>query len=482
MFSLENMPTTASTLFSAYASFAASMMLFRSVASEIIPAPIRSYLEAFLHRLFTPYTPSQATIVVEEQCGISTNEVYEAAELYLRTKISPMADRFKVGKTQKQKTLHIGVEKGEAIPDQFQEIHLKWQLVSNEPKDGLREKKSYELCFDKKFRDRVVNEYLPFVFSKANEIKNNDKPLKLYTRDIDSNDDDDDGGYNGDWGSITLDHPSTFKTLAMDPKMKANLMEDLDRFVRRREFYKKVGKAWKRGYLLFGPPGTGKSSLIAAMANYLKFNVYDLELSSIYSNSELRRILVSTNNRSIIVIEDIDCSVQMHNRDQTEDQEDSRSNSKLTLSGLLNFIDGLWSSCGDERIIIFTTNHRDRLDPALLRPGRMDMHIHMSYCTMEGFMILARNYLDIGDHDHVLFKEIKSLMETSEVTPAELAEELMKSEDSDVALAGVVEFLKRKKSPSAAAGKSEQSKPVTAQKEEMNKAKVKKLKGRKRKY
>ncbi|KAI3849094.1 hypothetical protein MKW98_029019, partial [Papaver atlanticum] len=54
----------------------------------------------------------------------------------------------------------------------------------------------------------------------------------------------------------------------------------------------------------------------------------------------------------------------------------------MTISGLLNLIDGLWSSCGDERIIIFTTNHKEK--PSLLRPGRMDMHIHMSYCTPKG--------------------------------------------------------------------------------------------------
>jgi chaperone BCS1 len=75
-----------------------------------------------------------------------------------------------------------------------------------------------------------------------------------------------------------------------------------------------VGKAWKRGYLLYGPPGTGKSSLIAAMANYLKFDIYDLELTNLRSNSELRRLLVSAANRSILVIEDIDCSVELKDR------------------------------------------------------------------------------------------------------------------------------------------------------------------------
>ena len=119
---------------------------------------------------------------------------------------------------------------------------------------------------------------------------------------------------------------------------------------------------------------------------------------------------------------------------------------QLTLSGLLNFIDGLWSSCGDERIIVFTTNHKDRLDPALMRPGRMDMHINMSYCTAGGFNILASNYLGIHrSNRHRLCGEIEGLIESSEVTPAEVAEELMKIDDVDLALEGLVSLLKRKK-------------------------------------
>jgi chaperone BCS1 len=113
------------------------------------------------------------------------------------------------------------------------------------------------------------------------------------------------------------------------------------------------------------------------------------------------------------------------------------------LSGLLNFIDGLWSSCGDERIIVFTTNHRDRLDPALLRPGRMDVHIHLSYCTPCGFKMLASNYLEITEHP--LFSDVEQLMETAKVTPAEVGEQLLKNEEPDIALRGLIEFLERKK-------------------------------------
>lgn len=92
---------------------------------------------------------------------------------------------------------------------------------------------------------------------------------------------------------------------------------------------------------------------------------------------------------------------------------------------------------------MFTTNHKETLDPALLRPGRMDMHIHMSYCTPQGFRVLASNYLEIEKHK--LFEEIDALIESTEITPASLAEELMKSEDPDIALGEVVKFLKKKK-------------------------------------
>lgn len=101
----------------------------------------------------------------------------------------------------------------------------------------------------------------------------------------------------------------------MEPALKKAIVEDLERFVKRKEYYKRVGKAWKRGYLLYGPPGTGKSSLVAAMAEFLKFDVYDLELTGVSSNSGLRTLLAAMENQSILVVEDIDCSMELQRRE-----------------------------------------------------------------------------------------------------------------------------------------------------------------------
>ncbi|XP_024184089.1 AAA-ATPase At2g18193 isoform X1 [Rosa chinensis] len=435
---LREMPTTASSLFSAYASFTALIMLVKSMADQLmslIPPPLRSYLSSILHHFYAPRS-ADLTLIVDEKCGHMINQVYEAVEVYLKTKISPLNERLRVSRTPGQKTLSITIDRNEEIIDYFDNITLKWRYVCTEAKKGGggpggdKEKRKFELTFNKKHKVEVIDSYLHNVLDRADALRQEEKVLKLASQNSGS--------------SIDLQHPSTFDTLAMDPKLKRMIIEDLDRFLRRKEFYKKVGKAWKRGYLLYGPPGTGKSSLIAAMANYLKFDVHDLDLSRIFNNSELRRILLSSSNRSILVIEDIDCSVQIENRKEEKSRQSNTN--QFTLSGLLNFIDGLWSSSGDGRIIVFTTNHKDKLDPALLRPGRMDVHIHMSYCTASGFRILASNYLGIQDSNpHNLCGEIEGLIESTEVTPAEVAEELLTSDDADVVLEGLVDFLKRKK-------------------------------------
>ncbi|KAF5189842.1 Aaa-atpase [Thalictrum thalictroides] len=76
-----------------------------------------------------------------------------------------------------------------------------------------------------------------------------------------------------------------------------------------------------------------------------------------------------------------------------------------------------------ERIVVFTTKHVDKLDSALIRRGCMDMHIELSYCSYEGFKVLAKNYLHIDSHP--MFNEIGELLKTKNITPADVAEVLI---------------------------------------------------------
>jgi hypothetical protein len=163
-------------------------------------------------------------------------------------------------------------------------------------------------------------------------------------------------------------------------------------------------------------------------------------------------LLTSTSSKSIIVIEDIDCSLDLTGTRVRKPQEKPKAASKgatfsstVTLSGLLNFSDGLWSCCGNERIIIFTTNHIEQLDPGLLRPGRMDMHIHMSFCSFDVFKVLAMNYL--GLEAHPAFGRVQELLleKNVRVTPAQVTEFLFQHKNNqELALQTLVEDLERR--------------------------------------
>ena len=125
-----------------------------------------------------------------------------------------------------------------------------------------------------------------------------------------------------------------------------------------------------------------------------------------------------------------------------EEEEEVESNSKLTLSGLLNFIDQIWPATGGERIIVFTNNYVEKLDPALIRRGHRDKHIELSYCSFEAFKVLARNYLDV--HSHELFATIDRLLEETNMTPADVAQNLMPKsliEDAEICLKSLIEAL-----------------------------------------
>ncbi|CAN1227188.1 Protein HYPER-SENSITIVITY-RELATED 4 [Linum perenne] len=414
----------------------ASVAVLRSTVKEFVPQEIRTYL-LDLSRRFS----SELIFVIQESHEGSTNHLYKALATYLGSAaVSTPAPprRVTVGKNESMKGLTYGLDRNSEIVDYFDGIPMRWAYHSETNTAIHFELRWFELRINRKHGELAKSKYIPYILESAKRIRDLSRVVKFYSTK---------SGRDG-WSSKgrNLEHPMSFDTLAMDGDLKRKVIEDLDSFVGARDYYRKIGKVWKRGYLLYGPPGTGKSSLIAAMANYLNFDIYNLNLSVVNSDSSLEHLLLHMSNRSILVVEDIDCSVMLQNREAenrslTENQ--NHGTPQLTLSGLLNAIDGLLSCCGDERIVVFTTNYKDRIDPALLRAGRMDMHIHLTYCTFSTFKQLAANYLEIKHHKS--FEQVEKLISEVEVSPAEVAGELMKDRDPDTSLNGIITFLQTKK-------------------------------------
>ncbi|KAG8477267.1 hypothetical protein CXB51_030029 [Gossypium anomalum] len=414
----------------------ATLMFVWAVFQQYFPYQFRGYIEKYSQRLLSFVYP-YIQITFNEFTGerLMRSEAYSAIENYLSSTSSSQAKRLKADIVKNNQSLVLSMDDHEEVADEFQGVKLWWASGKHVGKTQsfafypvTDEKRFYKLTFHKKHRDLIIGPYLKHVLKEGKAIKVRNRQRKLYTNN------------GSNWSHVVFEHPATFQTLAMEQDKKEEIMEDLITFSQAEEFYSRIGRAWKRGYLLYGPPGTGKSTMIAAMANLLGYDIYDLELTAVKDNTELRKLLIETSSKSIIVIEDIDCSLDLtgqrrpkkEKKDEGEEmkqhpmhkasKEEAKS-SQVTLSGLLNFIDGLWSACGGERLIVFTTNFVEKLDPALIRKGRMDKHIELSYCGFEAFKVLAKNYQKLDSHKS--FGRIQDLLREVRITPADVAEHLM---------------------------------------------------------
>jgi mitochondrial chaperone BCS1 len=154
------------------------------------------------------------------------------------------------------------------------------------------------------------------------------------------------------------------------------LTDDITEFLNSKHWYANMGINWTRGYLLHGPPGNGKSSLIAALAGEFNMTLHMLSLASVHLTDESLQDMFTdpfvSEGPSAYLIEDIDAVF---------DGRTNKTSSKISFSGLINAIDGVCSTSRMSRIIFVTTNHVDRLDAALVRPGRIDMSMFVDKYT-----------------------------------------------------------------------------------------------------
>ncbi|KAI8374100.1 BCS1 N terminal-domain-containing protein [Choanephora cucurbitarum] len=157
------------------------------------------------------------------------------------------------------------------------------------------------------------------------------------------------------------------ESVILDQGIQERVVKDVKAFINNGKWYNERGIPYRRGYLLYGPPGSGKSSFIQALAGELEYNICILNLSERgLTDDRLNHLLSNVPERSIMLLEDIDAAFTKRTQSDNQGYQ-----SMITFSGLLNALDGVASA--EERIIFLTTNHVEKLDPALIRPGRVDM-------------------------------------------------------------------------------------------------------------
>jgi chaperone BCS1 len=217
------------------------------------------------------------------------------------------------------------------------------------------------------------------------------------------------------WDRQSLRPSRPMSTVSLAQKEKANIIIDINEYLHptSSQWYAARGIPYRRGYLFHGPPGTGKTSLSFALAGIFGLDIYCISLMEVgLSESDLNKLFAHLPRRCIVLLEDID-SAGLRRPDEPAPSknaeisaEDSGTDDGLTkishpaspspptanspaggfksmisLSGLLNAIDGVASHEG--RVLIMTTNCPEKLDSALIRPGRVDLQVPFTLATRD---------------------------------------------------------------------------------------------------
>lgn len=192
--------------------------------------------------------------------------------------------------------------------------------------------------------------------------------------------------------------------------LREELVEDLTRFLGQERRYADLGLPWHRGYLLSGPPGTGKSSLVKAVCGHLGLDLYYAQLPDLLADADLTKMLQQVEPRSCLLLEDVDALETLNVR-ETEKSGTPRG---VTMSGILNNLDGVVTPHG--LIVFMSTNHRERLDPAVLRRGRVDLELELDLLDSDQLRRLAVQML--GEEPPDLPDGVGQLR----ISPAEIVE------------------------------------------------------------
>ncbi|KAJ0137847.1 Uncharacterized protein HZ326_19180 [Fusarium oxysporum f. sp. albedinis] len=224
-----------------------------------------------------------------------------------------------------------------------------------------------------------------------------------------------------EWTRLAVRASRPLETLATDSTIMKNLLADANKYLQNKsvKYYHEQGIPYRRGYLFHGPPGTGKTSLVHVIASVFGLPIFCLSLCAKMLTDEcLVSLINGLSRRGILLIEDIDSAGLV--------RTSSGSEHGVTLSGYLNATDGF--SAPEGHILVITTNTRDSLDPAILRPGRVDYEVHLNKASTSQIKQLFRNSYRSNSNGDInsMAREFSGRIPEFTLSPAEIQQYLLR--------------------------------------------------------
>ncbi|KAF3763130.1 P-loop containing nucleoside triphosphate hydrolase protein, partial [Cryphonectria parasitica EP155] len=228
--------------------------------------------------------------------------------------------------------------------------------------------------------------------------------------------------------------PRSLDTVDMDQNLRDEILDDLNTFLLSRVWYLSRAVPYRRSYMFEGPPGTGKSSLVHALASFFHLPIYIFNIrGKAISEDSLAMLFDDLPVYCLLLLEDIDAaglgSRHINNAMSPEDPPSAAGESEdgacLTLAGLLNLLDGVAAVEG--RVVVMTSNCIDKLDPALIRPGRIDKVISFCLATdAQAAAIFRRLYKDDPQATAELAEEFGRRFGSKVFSPAAIQSYILK--------------------------------------------------------
>lgn len=175
------------------------------------------------------------------------------------------------------------------------------------------------------------------------------------------------------WDNKPIAFLKKFDQVILKDNEQLRIKHRLDIFINSKSHYESLGKPWHQGYLFHGPPGTGKSSLIVAIAAHIKWDIYAIAFPRQQNIANLLEQFRAIPEKSIVIIEEADTIPFLQKRSNKKEEKND------LLGVFLSLLDGLFAS--SSRITILTSNKPEKIDEAILRPGRIDYALELSNCN-----------------------------------------------------------------------------------------------------